>query len=169
MVGVVGSSPVAPTKFGKRIKGLVVTPSPSSLAVRKKYGKVDVPCGPAAVAGVIRQPVFQTASASAGHMRLFPASPTGAITGLSSKHPWSAIEDWATVGIGYKADIEIADPGAPFRHVAIPQTSTLAAPIRPISNFRSAGLSATTRSLREPNPRRATRKRPPARHTRRPQ
>jgi hypothetical protein len=37
MVGVVGSSPIAPTKFGRKIKGLAVPPSPLSLAVRKKY------------------------------------------------------------------------------------------------------------------------------------
>ena len=38
MVGVVGSSPIAPTKFGRWIKGLALSPSPLSLAVRKKYG-----------------------------------------------------------------------------------------------------------------------------------
>src|SRR5262245_4598037 len=40
MVGVVGSSPIAPTKFGRRSKGLAVMPSPFVLAVRKEYGKV---------------------------------------------------------------------------------------------------------------------------------
>jgi hypothetical protein len=39
MVGVVGSSPIAPTKCGSEIKGLAVTPSPLSLVVHKKYEK----------------------------------------------------------------------------------------------------------------------------------
>ena len=40
MVGVVGSSPIAPTKFGRRIKGLAVSPSPLFLAVRKSAKKL---------------------------------------------------------------------------------------------------------------------------------
>ena len=39
MVGVVGSSPIAPTKFGRENKHLAETPSAFFLAVRKKYGK----------------------------------------------------------------------------------------------------------------------------------
>jgi hypothetical protein len=40
MVGVVGSSPIAPTKFGRRNKHLAETPGAFFLAVRKKYGEV---------------------------------------------------------------------------------------------------------------------------------
>ena len=39
MVGVVGSSPIAPTKIGRRIKDLAETLSPFFLVVRKKYEK----------------------------------------------------------------------------------------------------------------------------------
>ncbi len=42
MVGVVGSSPIAPTKIRKKIKGLAETLGPLSLSVRKKYGKATV-------------------------------------------------------------------------------------------------------------------------------
>jgi hypothetical protein len=38
-VGVVGSSPIAPTKFGRKIKDLAETLSPFFLAVPKKYQK----------------------------------------------------------------------------------------------------------------------------------
>ena len=49
MVGVVGSSPIAPTKFGRRIKHLAVTLGAFFLPVRKKYGKAGVAAAPSAV------------------------------------------------------------------------------------------------------------------------
>ena len=50
MVGVVGSSPIAPTKFGRENKHLAETPSAFFLVVPKKYQKAG-PCCRCAVAG----------------------------------------------------------------------------------------------------------------------
>jgi HTH-like domain len=54
MVGVVGSSPIAPTKYGSGIKHLAAAPGAFFLSVRKKYGKAGCrrepkrhTCGPA--------------------------------------------------------------------------------------------------------------------------
>ena len=43
MVGVVGSNPIAPTKFGRQIKGLAVSPSPLSLAPLKRRTPLLLP------------------------------------------------------------------------------------------------------------------------------
>jgi len=45
MVGVVGSSPIAPTKCGSGIKHLATAPGAFFLSVRKKYGKAGVGAG----------------------------------------------------------------------------------------------------------------------------
>ena len=50
MVGVGGSSPLAPTKCGSEIKGLAGMPGPLSFAVPKKYQKAEY-----GVAGAQRQ------------------------------------------------------------------------------------------------------------------
>ncbi len=42
MVGVVGSSPIAPTKIGREIKHLAETLGAFFLVVRKKYGKPEL-------------------------------------------------------------------------------------------------------------------------------
>ncbi len=42
MVGVVGSSPIAPTKNGNKNKHLAETPSAFFMSVREKYGKAGL-------------------------------------------------------------------------------------------------------------------------------